>query len=168
LATLGWDVIATDIPPVLDQVLTKNVLNNPLTGPSGSVQTLHLDWLSPPAEPIAPAIDLIFTADTVYSPELVEPLLQTLYAVATASQGNSPAILVCLERRDSSVCDRFFDQARARWNFGVKQIPQRKISKAMIACGFKWEKEDWDGIELWQLSIAHQHTSRLDTTREIS
>ncbi|TCD60575.1 hypothetical protein EIP91_009847 [Steccherinum ochraceum] len=52
LASMGWDVLATDLPPVIDSVLSGNVARNVANLPagSGSVQVRTLDWTVPPNE----------------------------------------------------------------------------------------------------------------------
>ncbi|KAI0673098.1 hypothetical protein C8Q78DRAFT_969837 [Trametes maxima] len=112
LASMGWDVIATDLQDVVSSVLSGNVSRNRASLPSnsGSVQVRILDWTIPPdqwvwdnpyaiassqGEKQAPAgqhgsllgppFDLIITSDTIYSTTLVTPLLRALNGLCTAS-----------------------------------------------------------------------------------
>ncbi|KAH9981239.1 hypothetical protein BGW80DRAFT_1471833 [Lactifluus volemus] len=158
--SLGWDVLATDTDHIIYSVLSPNIaMNYP--------DPLALDWLVPPiswdwSNPVAvasttlppssttdanllqPPFDLIISSDTIYTSELVQPLLRTLHAAATIS--GSPPVYLCIERRDPALLDQ-------RWGFTTTRIPRKKISKAMEKGGLKWNKEDWDGVEIWKLKL---------------
>ncbi|KAJ3555120.1 hypothetical protein NM688_g2751 [Phlebia brevispora] len=111
---MGWDVVATDLPVIVDAVLARNIATNlpELPPDSGAIQVRALDWTVAPedwtwnaakviasadgtAAPsdspsegtslLAPPFDLIITADTVYSTELAIPLLRTLHALSEQS-----------------------------------------------------------------------------------
>jgi len=129
LASLGWDVVATDLPDVIGSVLNQNVGDNSHLV-AGTISVRELDWMvepehwswvdaksvsspsfpkDPPIEiPHGPPFDLIVTSDTVYIPQLAEPLLRTIHALASLSsaEGKSPLILLCFERRDPLLIDR--------------------------------------------------------------
>ncbi|PFH50658.1 hypothetical protein AMATHDRAFT_144554 [Amanita thiersii Skay4041] len=187
LNSLGWDVLATDLPHVIATVLSDNINNNtnrlPFT--SGRIQIRELDWtvypdkwswsnghsitsiptpctslhpLSPqtPAnELLAPPFDIIYSADTVYDPALIEPLLRTIHALSTLSCNKScaPPVYLCIERRDPALVDRLLADAKAVWQFNVERVPHKKLVKAMLRGGVQWEKHDWEGIEIWKLSL---------------
>lgn len=112
LSSLGWDVVATDLPEIIDTVLARNIANNIAALPpdSGTIQVRALDWTvlpdlwswdnaraiasatgipSPlPAEGttlLAPPFDLIITADTIYNSALTGPLLRSLRALSEQS-----------------------------------------------------------------------------------
>lgn len=165
LASLGWDVLATDIDLVISSVLSNNIRANLVQLPehSGRVEVHELDWLVSPAEwkwDIAsnPPYDLIYAADTIYKSELVEPLLRTIHALSTLSRSSSapprsPLILLCIERRDPPLVDRLLDDARNIWNFSVERIPRKRLSKALDKHGAQWDNADWEGIELWKLRL---------------
>lgn len=111
----------------------------------------------PTAEgPVGPPFDLIVTSDTVYIPKLAQPLLRTIHALASLSsaRGKNPLILVCFERRDPLLIDRTLDDARQAWGFKPERIPHKKLVQAMDKAGLKWDKEDWNGVELWKLKPA--------------
>lgn len=181
MCSLGWDVVATDLPDVINSVLQRNVAHNRPSLPAGcgTIHVRALDWnvlpedwvwdndraiASPTRSPantienttqLAPPFDLIVTADTVYLLSLVGPLLRT-------------ATHLC----DASVME---DPSRQRWPpiyvvverrdpivldkfledaksaFVVEQIPNRAISQALTKNGLNWEKEDWHGVEVWSL-----------------
>lgn len=108
MCSLGWDVLATDLPAVVDSVLLQNIATNlPNLPPgSGTIQVRVLDWNVPPVEwtwednkviasetrnpseshlctseglaHLTPQFDLVISADTVYSSSLVAPLLRTI------------------------------------------------------------------------------------------
>jgi hypothetical protein len=193
LASLGWDVLATDLPNVITTVLSQNIGGNVAALPvdSGSIEIRELDWTVPPENwtwnddttiastcersqaasdctlPLSqvnsgsqgPPFDLIVTSDTIYSPELVLPLLRSLHALcqmsrkSSASNIRSPPVYLCLERRDPALIDRTLAEAKNVWGFTAVRILHRKIAKAMDKGGVKWPREDWEGIEIWKLTL---------------
>jgi len=178
LASLGWDVLATDVPHVIQSVLKNNVTSNLSALPlnSGTVQVRELDWFVSPANwswdhksiishssPLAPSstpsptllcppFDLIISADTVYASELIEPFLRTLYTLSTLS--TRPPIYLCVERRDPLLLDRLLAEAKEKWNFTVERIPHKKLARSLAKSGVHWENSDWDGVELWKLRLS--------------
>ncbi|KDR81530.1 hypothetical protein GALMADRAFT_276302 [Galerina marginata CBS 339.88] len=164
LCSLGWDVLATDIPHVISSVLKKNIKNNLPNLPIGSgiIQISELDWSVPPDKwawdhehaiashsaltPAAevsilqPPFDLIFSADTVYKTEL------------SASASRFPPILLCIECRDPGLVDDLLKSASENWKFSVERVPHKKILKALEK-RVDWEKSEWEGIELWKLKL---------------
>ena len=174
---MGWDVLATDIPHVIQSVLRPNVSNNLATLPpgSGNVQVRELDWSVLPANwtwdhesiiaspspfipgpsLLHPSFDLIISADTVYAIELVNPFLRTLHALSLLSTSSSrgPPIFLCFERRDPMLVDRLLSDAKNEWNFVVERIPHKKVARALEKSGVNWEKSDWEGIEIWKLRL---------------
>jgi len=115
LASLGYDVTSTDIPPVLDAVLAPNVADGldrltrrvatPVfsgkvparevtrtTGTTavkdtiGAITVRELDWLCPDLEVIKDLRpDLIVTSDTIYHPALVPALFGTIARLSATS-----------------------------------------------------------------------------------
>lgn len=190
LCSLGWDVLATDLPSVIDSVLAQNISNNLTNLPteSGAIQIRALDWTVPPEEwtwedstviasskvpaalpaderspLLAAPFDLIITADTVYSSQLVDPLLRTLshlHAISVTSDDpkkpHYPQIYVCIERRDPALVDHFLDEAKN--TFAVARIQSRKVLDAMERKGLLWSKEDWEGMEVWEFKRARIRT----------
>jgi len=204
LASIGWHVLATDIPNVVSTVLSKNIVRNAASLPvdSGSIEIRELDWTVPPEnwtwendtviasatssegrqasdlEPsslrldpsiqtIGPPFDLIVTSDTIYSPELVQPLLRTLCALCCASRRASacPPIYLCIERRDPDLINRTLAEARSVWGFTVIRIPHRKVAKAMEKGGVKWDQADWEGVEIWKLTLPNLKSSATGQNR---
>lgn len=107
-------------------------------------------------ERLDPPFDMIISADTMYEPSLVEPLLRTLHHLSQLSINSAkraPPVYLCVERRDPALIDQALASARDTWKFTVERIPQRKITKAMEKGGLVWEPEDWDGVEIWKLNL---------------
>ncbi|KZT11232.1 uncharacterized protein LAESUDRAFT_642221, partial [Laetiporus sulphureus 93-53] len=182
---IGWDVLATDLPDVIAAVLYSNVANNASQLPvdSGVIQVRALDWTIPPQEwvwdseefiaapsssrnkpysdghqTIGPPFDLIISSDTLYSPDIVIPLLRTLHTLCTLSMRaaasiRSPPVYLCIERRDPDLIDQALEEARVIWGFVVERVPHRKVVKAMDKGGVNWEKGDWEGVEIWKLML---------------
>ncbi|KAF8902055.1 putative methyltransferase-domain-containing protein [Gymnopilus junonius] len=175
LSSLGWDLLATDLRHVISSVLEKNVKNNLSALPSGSgkIQIRELDWLVPPdkwfwdqslphlAEAqglIRPPFDLIVSADTIYSTELLEPMLRTLHALSALSKSSTsrfPPILLCIERRDPELIDQLLENAKEKWQFSVERIPHKKVAK-IVEKSAQWDKSEWDDVELWKLRLRTQ------------
>ncbi|KAI0094008.1 hypothetical protein BDY19DRAFT_902689 [Irpex rosettiformis] len=183
MCSLGWDVFATDLPAVVDSVLLQNIATNMPNLPpgSGTIEVRVLDWNVPPMEWIwqddrviasetrnpsesnsptleattrlAPAFDLIISADTVYSPSLVAPLLRAVDHLSKQTSGDEPArtqqpsIFICLERRDPIVIERLLDEAKKTYT--IEQVPERTMLQTMEKNGLTWNKNDWDGLEIW-------------------
>lgn len=169
--------MATDLPIVIDSVLSQNVTDNAHLV-AGDVHVRELDWMVEPEhwswtdaksvsspslpkdllteDPPGPPFDLIVTSDTVYIPQLAQPLLRTIHALASLSSagGKSPLILLCFERRDPLVIDRTLNDARHIWGFKPERVHYRKLTQAVEKAGLKWDKEDWDGVELWKFKLA--------------
>lgn len=181
MCALGWDVLATDTAHTISSVLSPNIASNypRLSCNGGTIQTRELDWLVPPeswdwtnpaavasANPgpytltsvtraneaiLQPPFDLIISSDTIYTAELVQPLLRALHTAVTAS--GSPPVYLCIERRDSAVVNRALSEAEGIWGFTVSRVGHRKVSKAMEKGSLNWKKEDWDGVEIWRLKL---------------
>ena len=98
---------------------------------------------------------MIVTSDTLYIPQLTQPLLRTIRALASLSSaaGKSPLILLCFERRDPLLIDRTLNDAFQVWGLKPERIPHKKLVQAMEKSGLKWGREDWDGVELWKLKL---------------
>ncbi|KAF9792721.1 hypothetical protein BJ322DRAFT_996726 [Thelephora terrestris] len=176
LASLGWDVVATDLQNVIDLVLSQNASANAHLV-AGNISVRELDWTvqpehwswtdtksvsarspakdPPAAHPLGPPFDLIVTSDTLYTPQLAQPLLRTIYTLASLSHagGKSPLILLCFERRDPLLIDHTLNDAYQVWGLKPERIPNKKLVQAMEKAGLRWNKEDWDGVELWKLKL---------------
>jgi protein N-lysine methyltransferase METTL21D len=184
MSSLGWDVLATDIFHVISSVLHKNIKNNLSALPihSGTIHIRELDWTVQPEQwrwdhelyiashsssisvPAAsnshccPPFDLIYSADTVYSAGLLDPMLRTLHALSTLSAAASPShrfppILLCMERRDSLLIDRLLGNAKNIWHFNVERISHKKLAKVVERSGVHWSRTDWEDVEIWKLKL---------------
>lgn len=177
LASLGWDVLATDTKNIVDSVLNSNIQRNLTSLYPSSIETRELDWTVPPEQwtwdnslsitrarqdeseyssTLRPPFDLIISADTVYTHELITPLLRTAHALSVASHALSqryPFVLFCVERRDPHLVDALFDEARATWNFSVDRVPKTKLAKSLDKAGLKWDRSDWEDVEIWKLRL---------------
>jgi len=164
LAAHGWNVIATDIDHVVTSVLQPNIARNAV---SGTVRVCQLDWTIPPPwdfdhpsvistapkSPVAcPTLDLIVTADTVYSRELVEPLLRTLHTLCV-DQEKQPIVYLCIERRDPALVDHLLQEADTRWNFTISRIPHKKLARAVEKHAKGWTRDDWQDVHLWKFVL---------------
>lgn len=182
---MGWDVIATDLDDVIHTVLAPNISRNRAHLPptAGVIDIRVLDWSVPPDRwvwdnpdriacqnlensrllepqqlPLAPPFDLVLSSDTLYSSELVTPLLRTLHGVCTYSlnaspEARRPQVFLCIERRDPALIDRAISEARDIWNFKSERISHRRVTKAMEKGGAQWDRSQWDGIEIWKLVL---------------
>jgi predicted nicotinamide N-methyase len=148
LGILGWEVWATDLSNVIEDVLRTNVEGNR----DGSVIVQELDWCSEKwhwnhVDPLqTPEFDLILCADGVYAVDLIDSLLRTL---KTLSGSRSPPILLAFERRDSAVIDMFFERSR-KLGFKSKKMNMRRILGREIA-RWGWTSEDWHSVEIWTM-----------------
>ncbi|KAL5490284.1 hypothetical protein ACEPAI_5117 [Sanghuangporus weigelae] len=123
-----------------------------------------------------PPFDLIVTADTVYSPDLIMPLLRTIKHLILLSASppqhtivsesklkfnskqkqkkSCPPVYLALEKRDPAQLASFFSQAHDIWGLGAQRIPTPRIRRAMSRVGLShWKKEDWEGVEVWKLYL---------------
>jgi len=181
---MGWDVVATDLPNILSTVLDSNISNNLANLPpsSGAIQSRELDWTVPPNEWIwdhdyiiaspravspshtvddllKPPFDLIISSDTLYNPDLIYPLFRTLHALSCNPISGHPVIYLCIERRDPNLIDRALLEARETWGFRTERIPHKKVAKVMEKATLNWDREDWEGIEIWKLML-HKSSSK--------
>ncbi|VDB82824.1 unnamed protein product [Peniophora sp. CBMAI 1063] len=207
LATLGYDVQATDTSHVIASVLEPNITANAkrLSPNAGRISVRELDWTVPPehwnwdhastiASPAAltpssapadptniatfnlqersyphPPFAAIISADTLYEPALVTPLLRTLHAAASlspsaSSSSRSTPVFLCVERRDPAVIDAALEEAVNVWRFSLERVPKRKLSKALDRAGFTgWKAEDWDGMEVYKLVLKGGSLTRQPT-----
>lgn len=121
LASLGYDVLATDTAYVCNSVLRRNIKTNlPHLPPSraGTVQVRELDWLvssdmwnwsdqfsitSPTPsneapkpngieDTLCPPFDLIVSSDTLYDESLIDPFFTTLQALCTQGRDSTSSI----------------------------------------------------------------------------
>lgn len=157
LGTLGWEVWATDLQNVVDDVLQMNIDRNR----EGTIIVQELNWCAAEwdwnsQDNQAPEFDLIACADGIYSTELIQPLLRTL---ETLSGTRSPLILLAFERRDTEVIDLFFKQSRNHGFISKKVNLRRNLGRQIARWG--WNPDDWHSVEIWTMRI----TSKFLTQR---
>ncbi|KAH8833822.1 hypothetical protein DL96DRAFT_1666836 [Flagelloscypha sp. PMI_526] len=157
VASLGYKVLATDLPLIANTLLVSNTARNYL---SGSIRVVPVDWTEPfpwHDQRVEPPFSLIVTTDTVYSPSLVTPLLQTLHNICTVSASAKPIVLLGLERRDPQLVDQFFSQAVDVWSFKCDRIRHKHVVQAMervLGKVHMWKNEDYESVELWKLKLS--------------
>jgi len=146
LAALGWDVTSTDVAQLVSStgILRRNIEDPRNGSTAGTAHVRELDWLAPPLD--EQPYDLIVTADTIYSPPLVVPLLNTIRAYADAKT----VVLVALEVRDEALIRGALETA-TEMGFVVKKVPRTKLRKALGVAKVEWAKEEWAGVEVWRL-----------------
>ncbi|KAG9101671.1 hypothetical protein FRC06_002736 [Ceratobasidium sp. 370] len=150
LASLGWDVVATDAHPAVLSLLEQNVRRNNSDLP-GTIQVCKLDWCVPPEEwdlanVTTRPFDLVLTADTLYSPHLIPHLLRTLRYLACPPGSASILTYIAFERRDPALIDAALASLP-----DPTRIPHRKLAKSMHATGWgDWDADDWAGVEVWK------------------
>ncbi|KAH7107548.1 putative methyltransferase-domain-containing protein [Auriculariales sp. MPI-PUGE-AT-0066] len=154
VACLGFTVLATDIPLVHDTVLARNIVANAhAVPPPGTVSSRVLDWLVPFPDSLSdPPPALVFTADTLYAPHLITPLLQTLHAASLPAR--APCYL-CIERRDPALVDAALRAASDVWHFTVTRIPHKKLIDALRRGGVDQaalSAGDWADLEIWKFT----------------
>ncbi|GAA6023047.1 hypothetical protein JCM11491_000375 [Sporobolomyces phaffii] len=176
LASIGFDVLATDLGLIVDGVLGGNVSANDATlAINGTdqprVETKVLDWFQDPKEwtwdsdthedPLGAPFDLVVSADTIYDPSLSQPLLRTLHALASLSRpgqttsSSSPPVYLALEARDPALISAFLESAEQEWDFKCSRIDHAKIKKLVESpqSGLGWDESAWEGVELWKLRL---------------
>lgn len=130
---------------------------------------LDQQLLSESISPLTPPFDLVVTSDTVYSPDLVMPLLRSLHCLCRLSRNSGstkcqtgPVVYIALENRDPSLISIFLTEAREKWAFNCARIPDRRIVRAMEKGKLKWAKADWEGIEVWKFQLSSSSLSGED------
>lgn len=157
LARLGWQVIASDVEPVLSQVLLGNVARNASSiEKHGSVTAQLLDWTTFDAMHAIKfeRVRLIVTADTVYEPSLVDGLWNTIRLMMRSHHRSDIHVLIALERRDPKQIDGALDRARRTYGMLVERVNARKIRKAVDRyLGSTWSRECWSEVEIWRVML---------------
>ncbi|KAF8395266.1 hypothetical protein HHK36_019208 [Tetracentron sinense] len=129
MALLGCDVISTDqieVLPLLMRNVERNtsriIQTNPVSESFGSIQVAELDWGNEDhIKAVDPPFDYIIGTDIVYAEHLLEPLLQTIFALS----GPKTTILLGYEIRSTTL----HEQMLHTWknNFEVKTVPKAKM-----------------------------------------
>ncbi|KAK9126634.1 hypothetical protein Scep_015480 [Stephania cephalantha] len=129
MALLGCDVVSTDQVEVLP-LLMRNVERNMSritqsnldSASFGSIQVAELDWGNQEhIKAVDPPFDFIIGTDVVYAEHLLEPLLQTIFALS----GPKTTILLGYEIRSTSVHEQMLEMWKN--NFEVKNVQKAKM-----------------------------------------
>ncbi|KAI9497248.1 putative methyltransferase-domain-containing protein [Zychaea mexicana] len=161
MAALGFDTVMTDLPSVVEHVLQVNKQRNErhikdwwyqlleqsthdstMTLQNPRVGVKSLDWLQYSADPekcttVDPPYNYILAADCIYCTEVLPPLLQSCWNLASPTT----TILVALEHRDDIVVNAFVEKAK-EFGFDPRMVPSKQLRTEVIG------NED---IEIWKL-----------------
>lgn len=129
MALLGCDVVSTDqveVLPLLMRNVERNTSivtqTNPDSASFGSIEVAELDWGNlEHIRAVNPPFDYIVGTDVVYAEHLLEPLLQTLFALS----GPRTTVLLGYEIRSTNVHEQMMDMWKS--NFEVKTVPKTKM-----------------------------------------
>ncbi|XP_016508074.1 uncharacterized protein LOC107825699 isoform X1 [Nicotiana tabacum] len=129
MALLGCDVVSTDqteVLPLLMRNMERNTSRIMQTGSGsdsfGSIEAAELDWGNENhIKAVEPPFDYIIGTDVVYAEHLLEPLLQTIFALS----GPKTTILLGHEIRSTNVHEKMLDMWKS--NFEVKTVPKSKM-----------------------------------------
>ncbi|KAK9279078.1 hypothetical protein L1049_012753 [Liquidambar formosana] len=129
MALLGCDVVSTDqieVLPLLMRNVERNTSRimqmNPASDSFGSIQVAELDWGNEDhIRAVGPPFDYIIGTDVVYSEHLLDPLLQTIFALS----GPRTTILLGYEIRSTNVHEQMLQMWKR--NFEVKIISKSKM-----------------------------------------
>ncbi|KAG1754533.1 hypothetical protein EDB19DRAFT_1969826 [Suillus lakei] len=164
LASLGYDVLATDTAHVCASVLRTNINTNAHLVP-GRVHVRELDWGVDPTgwiwddpvsitsqggdggDVLAPPFDLVVSSDTIYDTALVAPLFETIHALSALSC-KPPIIYLAVERRDPTLITAAFRRAGEEWGLLFQRVPEKKLRRAGVGVG--WDAGEWEGVEVWR------------------
>ncbi|KAK4685099.1 hypothetical protein P7C73_g5059, partial [Tremellales sp. Uapishka_1] len=151
LSHLGYNVLSTDIEPVVSTVLRPNVDRNS-TLHKGAIRIEELNWNDALPDYISKdQFSTIITTDTIYHPSLTVPLLETLIALSslTSLEKRPPLIIVGLENRDPQLINHAMGKAK-EMGFDFKKISAGRLQKCLDKTGWGWKGHDWEGGEIWK------------------
>jgi len=173
LAACGFDVVVTDLPVLVDGLLTSNIernagkLHEQSGVPIGRITAQVLDWTMDPASwtwlceaasdgggARTPAFELISTSDSIYSEQLVKPLVRTIQHLSeTALQikSKAPDVYLAYEHRDDAQYEAFLSEAE-RAGLRVKKVPTVKVRKA-VSKAYGWRPEQYEGISVVHMKL---------------
>jgi protein N-lysine methyltransferase METTL21D len=154
-------ILATDTSFVCNAVLRPNIAANPIHGTASSIAVVDLDWCRPVPSGIPPFIDAIFSSDTVYSHELIGPLLRTINSLSHAST----VVYLALERRDPQLIDDFFQAARSQWGFVCSRVAPNRIKRSLKYARVEIASKHLNAVEVWKLrrpsTTDHDHDDNI-------
>ncbi|PON66487.1 Lysine methyltransferase [Parasponia andersonii] len=127
MALLGCDVVMTDqkeVLPLLRRNVERNISRIMQLNPDsfGSIKVAELSWGNEDdVRAVGPPFDYIIGTDVVYAEHLLEPLLQTIFALS----GPKTTLMVGYEIRSTSVHEQILNLWRK--HFEVKIVPNSKM-----------------------------------------
>lgn len=173
MAALGFETVVTDLPDVVERVLSVNseaAMDNitdwwyhltstttaRVSDPKLSVRPL--DWLKLCermdgrngcyGDWLEPPYHYILAADCIYSIDLIVPLLRCIDYLSS----HTTVVLVAMERRDDLVVDGFINKAKSL-GFEAKMVPKKMLRSKLV------ENED---VEIWKLKKKkHIYTKKI-------
>lgn len=158
MALLGCDVVTTDQKEVLP-LLRRNVERNTSmilqSNPDsfGSIKAAELSWGNEDdIRAVGPPFDYIIGTDVVYAEHLLEPLLQTIFALS----GPKTTIMVGYEIRSTSVHEQMLNMWKQ--NFDLKIVPSSKMD----------DTYQHPSIQLFIMGIKPQPETTEQTSKEIA
>ncbi|KAL5565789.1 hypothetical protein UlMin_028953 [Ulmus minor] len=129
MALLGCDVVATDqieVLPLLRRNVERNTSSIMQLNPDsfGSIQAAELNWGNESdIRAVGPPFDYIIGTDVVYAEHLLDPLLQTIFALS----GPKTTIMMGYEIRSTSVHEQMLNMWKQ--HFEVKTVPSSKMDE---------------------------------------
>ncbi|KAG8853389.1 hypothetical protein FRB96_008179 [Tulasnella sp. 330] len=131
-------------------------LSTSAPGGSQTTPTVPLDGTT-----LGPPFDLIITSDTIFSVDLSPPLIRTIhhlcqasgFVVADEDKPRYPIVYLALENRDPITTNRALDEARDVYGFTLTKVLHSKVGGAMKRGGVDWTPEEWEGVEIWRLTL---------------
>ncbi|KAI8364190.1 putative methyltransferase-domain-containing protein [Blakeslea trispora] len=151
MASLGFDTVLTDLPEIVQDVLSSNChkandaildwwhyMDNSSIIEAPKITVKSLNWLDLDT-PSSSVFDYIIASDCIYEIELVEPLLKCIQYHAS----RQTIIFIAMERRDDVVVDGFIQKAKCN-GFEAKMISKKL---------FKNQAVNNEDVEIWKLKL---------------
>ncbi|XP_024031447.1 protein N-lysine methyltransferase METTL21A [Morus notabilis] len=158
MALLGCVVVTTDQKEVLP-ILRRNVERNTSlimqSNPDsfGSIKAAELSWGNEDdVRAVGPPFDYIIGTDVVYAEHLLEPLLQTIFALS----GPKTTIMVGYEIRSTSVHEQMLNMWKR--NFDLKIVPSSKMD----------DTYQHPSIQLFIMGLKPQVETKENTSEEVA
>lgn len=158
LAHCGWHVTATDLSYVTQGVLKDNAAMHADEMP-GSIDIRELNWLDQAGHNCDESYQLVITADTLYAPDLVAGLWDTIRSLllpvsSSPLTGDSKVglALLALERRDPAFIDASLASAREQFGLHLDQVEEAVLADVVLK-SLGWQLETWDGVEIWRVTL---------------
>lgn len=153
MASLGFNTVLTDLPSVLDRVLTRNcetaiqdiqnwwhhLHHTSYSEIKPKIQVKPLDWLN--LTESSEKFNYILASDCIYEIQLVEPLLKCILHYSTTKT----ITYIAVERRDDIVVDGFIAKAKL-FGFDASMVLKKVIQTHQnLVCN--------EDVEIWKLRL---------------